>query len=103
MSIYSLTNKKNQYVQVKNKVNDVAYQLNESIKKLDEIINLQKTAYKIEDQNNVNNFLTELKNTETTIYNTINNTVIPNINYNINRLNNAIEDARLEESMKEKD
>ena len=65
----------------------------------EEVIELQKTSYKIEDQNNANNFLTELKNTESSIYNNIVNTVIPNANYKINSLKNKIEDAMIEESI----
>ena len=48
---------------------------------------------------NANKFLTELKNTESSIYNNIVNTVIPNANYKINSLKNKIEDAMIEESI----
>ena len=77
----------------------MAEQLGVAIQKIEEVIELQKTSYKIEDQNNANNFLTELKNTESSIYNNIVNTVIPNANYKINSLKNKIEDAMIEESI----
>ena len=86
-------------MQARNSAQKVADQLSVAIQKIEEVIELQKTSYKIEDQNNANNFLTELKNTESSIYNNIVNTVIPNANYKINSLKNKIEDAMMEESI----
>ncbi|MDY2697453.1 MAG: hypothetical protein SOV80_04410 [Bacilli bacterium] len=95
----SLKYERNQYIQARNSAQKVAEQLGVAIQKIEEVIELQKTSYKIEDQNNANNFLTELKNTESSIYNNIVNTVIPNANYKINSLKNKIEDAMIEESI----
>ena len=99
MNINSLKYERNQYIQARNSAQKVADQLSVAIQKIEEVIELQNTSYKIEDQNNANNFLTELKNTESSIYNNIVNTVIPNANYKINSLKNKIEDAMIEESM----
>lgn len=101
MNVNSLKYERNQYIQARNSAQKVANQLSVAIQKIEEVIELQKTSYKIEDQNNANNFLTELKNTESSIYNNIVNTVIPNANYKINSLKNKIEDAMLEESIQE--
>lgn len=101
MNVNSLKYERNQYIQARNSAQKVADQLSVAIQKIEEVIELQKTSYKIEDQNNANNFLTELKNTESSIYNNIVNTVIPNANYKINSLKNKIEDAMLEESIQE--
>lgn len=101
MNVNSLKYERNQYIQARNSAQKVADQLSVAIQKIEEVIELQKTSYKIEDQNNANNFLTELKNTESSIYNNIVNTVIPNADYKINSLKNKIEDAMLEESMQE--
>lgn len=99
MNVNSLKYERNQYIQTRNSAQKVADQLSVAIQKIEEVIELQKTSYKIEDQNNANNFLTELKNTESSIYNNIVNTVIPNANYKINSLKNKIEDAMIEESI----
>mgnify|MGYP004555409257 FL=1 len=99
MNVNSLKYERNQYIQARNSAQKVAEQLSVAIQKIEEVIELQKTSYKIEDQNNANNFLTELKNTESSIYNNIVNTVIPNANYKINSLKNKIEDAMMEESI----
>ena len=99
MNVNSLKYERNQYIQARNSAQKVAEQLGVAIQKIEEVIELQKTSYKIEDQNNANNFLTELKNTESSIYNNIVNTVIPNANYKINSLKNKIEDAMIEESI----
>ncbi len=99
MNVNSLKYERNQYIQARNSAQKVADQLSVAIQKIEEVIELQKTSYKIEDQNNANNFLTELKNTESSIYNNIVNTVIPNANYKINSLKNKIEDAMIEESI----
>ena len=99
MNANSLKYERNQYIQARNSAQKVADQLSVAIQKIEEVIELQKTSYKIEDQNNANNFLTELKNTESSIYNNIVNTVIPNANYKINSLKNKIEDAMIEESI----
>ncbi len=99
MNVNSLKYERNQYIQARNSAQKVANQLSVAIQKIEEVIELQKTSYKIEDQNNANNFLTELKNTESSIYNNIVNTVIPNANYKINSLKNKIEDAMIEESI----
>lgn len=99
MNVNSLKYEGNQYIQARNSAQKVAEQLSVAIQKIEEVIELQKTSYKIEDQNNANNFLTELKNTESSIYNNIVNTVIPNANYKINSLKNKIEDAMIEESI----
>lgn len=99
MNVNSLKYERNQYIQARNSAQKVANQLSVAIQKIEEVIELQKTSYKIEDQNNANNFLTELKNTESSIYNNIVNTVIPNANYKINSLRNKIEDAMIEESI----
>lgn len=101
MNVNSLKYERNQYIQARNSAQKVADQLSVAIQKIEEVIELQKTSYKIEDQNNANNFLTELKNTESSIYNNIVNTVIPNADYKINSLKNKIEDAMLEESIQE--
>lgn len=101
MNVNSLKYERNQYIQARNSAQKVADQLSVAIQKIEEVIELQKTSYKIEDQNNANNFLTELKNTESSIYNNIVNTVIPNANYKINSLKNKIEDAMVEESIQE--
>ena len=101
MNVNSLKYERNQYIQARNSAQKVADQLSVAIQKIEEVIELQKTSYKIEDQNNANNFLTELKNTESSIYNNIVNTVIPNANYKINKLKNKIEDAMVEESIQE--
>ena len=101
MNVNSLKYERNQYIQARNSAQKVADQLSVAIQKIEEVIELQKTSYKIEDQNNANNFLAELKNTESSIYNNIVNTVIPNANYKINSLKNKIEDAMLEESIQE--
>ena len=101
MNVNSLKYERNQYIQARNSAQKVAEQLSVAIQKIEEVIELQKTSYKIEDQNNANNFLAELKNTESSIYNNIVNTVIPNANYKINSLKNKIEDAMLEESIQE--
>lgn len=101
MNVNSLKYERNQYIQARNSAQKVANQLSVAIQKIEEVIELQKTSYKIEDQNNANNFLTELKNTESSIYNNIVNTVIPNADYKINSLKNKIEDAMLEESIQE--
>ena len=99
MNVNSLKYERNQYIQARNSAQKVAEQLGVAIQKIEEVIELQKTSYKIEDQNNANNFLTELKNTESSIYNNIVNTVIPNANYKINSLKNKIEDAMVEETI----
>lgn len=99
MNVNSLKYERNQYIQARNSAQKVADQLSVAIQKIEEVIELQKTSYKIEDQNNANNFLTELKNTESSIYNNIVNTVISNANYKINSLKNKIEDAMIEESI----
>lgn len=99
MNVNSLKYERNQYIQARNSAQKVADQLSVAIQKIEEVIELQNTSYKIEDQNNANNFLTELKNTESSIYNNIVNTVIPNANYKINSLKNKIEDAMIEESI----
>ena len=99
MNVNSLKYERNQYIQARNSAQKVAEQLGVAIQKIEEVIELQKTSNKIEDQNNANNFLTELKNTESSIYNNIVNTVIPNANYKINSLKNKIEDAMIEESI----
>lgn len=99
MNVNSLKYERNQYIQARNSAQKVADQLSVAIQKIEEVIELQKTSYKIEDQNNANNFLAELKNTESSIYNNIVNTVIPNANYKINSLKNKIEDAMIEESI----
>ena len=99
MNVNSLKYERNQYIQARNSAQKVADQLSVAIQKIEEVIELQKTSYKIEDQNKANNFLTELKNTESSIYNNIVNTVIPNANYKINSLKNKIEDAMIEESI----
>lgn len=99
MNVNSLKYERNQYIQARNSAQKVAEQLSVAIQKIEEVIELQKTSYKIEDQNNANNFLAELKNTESSIYNNIVNTVIPNANYKINSLKNKIEDAMIEESI----
>ena len=99
MNVNSLKYERNQYIQARNSAQKLAEQLSVAIQKIEEVIELQKTSYKIEDQNNANNFLTELKNTESSIYNNIVNTVIPNVNYKINSLKNKIEDAMIEESI----
>lgn len=99
MNVNSLKYERNQYIQARNSAQKVANQLSVAIQKIEEVIELQKTSYKIEDQNNANNFLTELKNTESSIYNNIVNTVIPNADYKINSLKNKIEDAMIEESI----
>lgn len=99
MNVNSLKYERNQYIQARNSAQKVAEQLGVAIQKIEEVIELQKTSYKIEDQNNANNFLAELKNTESSIYNNIVNTVIPNANYKINSLKNKIEDAMIEESI----
>ena len=99
MNVNSLKYERNQYIQARNSAQKVADQLSAAIQKIEEVIELQNTSYKIEDQNNANNFLTELKNTESSIYNNIVNTVIPNANYKINSLKNKIEDAMVEESI----
>lgn len=101
MNVNSLKYERNQYIQARNSAQKVADQLSVAIQKIEGVIELQKTSYKIEDQNNANNFLTELKNTESSIYNNIVNTVIPNANYKINSLKNKIEDAMIEESIQE--
>ena len=101
MNVNSLKYERNQYIQARNSAQKVADQLSVAIQKIEEVIELQKTSYKIEDQNNANNFLAELKNTESSIYNNIVNTVIPNADYKINSLKNKIEDAMLEESIQE--
>lgn len=103
MNVNSLKYERNQYIQARNSAQKVADQLSVAIQKIEEVIELQKTSYKIEDQNNANNFLTELKNTESSIYNNIVNTVIPNANYKINSLKNKIEDAMAEEAMQSSD
>ena len=103
MNVNSLKYERNQYIQARNSAQKVANQLSVAIQKIEEVIELQKTSYKIEDQNNANNFLTELKNTESSIYNNIVNTVIPNANYKINSLKNKIEDAMAEEAMQSSD
>ena len=103
MNVNSLKYERNQYIQARNSAQKVADQLSVAIQKIEEVIELQKTSYKIEDQNNANNFLTELKNTESSIYNNIVNTVIPNANYKINSLRNKIEDAMAEEAMQSSD
>lgn len=103
MNVNSLKYERNQYIQARNSAQKVANQLSVAIQKIEEVIELQKTSYKIEDQNNANNFLTELKNTESSIYNNIVNTVIPNANYKINSLRNKIEDAMAEEAMQSSD
>lgn len=103
MNVNSLKYERNQYIQARNSAQKVAEQLGVAIQKIEEVIELQKTSYKIEDQNNANNFLTELKNTESSIYNNIVNTVIPNANYKINSLKNKIEDAMAEEAMQSND
>ena len=99
MNVNSLKYERNQYIQARNSAQKVADQLSVAIQKIEEVIELQNTSYKMEDQNNANNFLTELKNTESSIYNNIVNTVIPNANYKINSLKNKIEDAMMEESI----
>lgn len=99
MNVNSLKYERNQYIQARNSAQKVAEQLGVAIQKIEEVIELQKTSYKIEDQNNANNFLAELKNTESSIYNNIVNTVIPNANYKINSLKNKIEDAMVEETI----
>lgn len=99
MNVNSLKYERNQYIQARNSAQKVADQLSVAIQKIEEVIELQNTSYKIEDQNNANNFLTELKNTESSIYNNIVNTVISNANYKINSLKNKIEDAMVEESI----
>lgn len=99
MNVNSLKYERNQYIQARNSAQKVAEQLSVAIQKIEEVIELQKTSYKIEDQNNANNFLAELKNTESSIYNNIVNTVIPNANYKINSLKNKIEDAMVEETI----
>ena len=99
MNVNSLKYERNQYIQARNSAQKVADQLSVAIQKIEEVIELQNTSYKIEDQNNANNFLTELKNTESRIYNNIVNTVIPNADYKINSLKNKIEDAMIEESI----
>ena len=99
MNVNSLKYERNQYIQARNSAQKVADQLSVAIQKIEEVIELQKTSYKIEDQNNANNFLTELKNTESSIYNNIVNTVIPNADYKINSLKNKIEDAMAEEAI----
>ena len=99
MNVNSLKYERNQYIQARNSAQKVADELSVAIQKIEEVIELQKTSYKIEDQNNANNFLTELKNTESSIYNNIVNTVIPNADYKINSLKNKIEDAMIEESI----
>lgn len=99
MNVNSLKYERNQYIQARNSAQKVADQLSVAIQKIEEVIELQKTSYKIEDQNNANNFLAELKNTESSIYNNIVNTVIPNANYKINSLKNKIEDAMVEETI----
>lgn len=99
MNVNSLKYERNQYIQARNSAQKVADQLSVAIQKIEEVIELQNTSYKIEDQNNANNFLTELKNTESSIYNNIVNTVIPNADYKINSLKNKIEDAMIEESI----
>lgn len=103
MNINSLKYERNQYIQARNSAQKVAEQLNVAIKKLEEAIDMQKRAYTVEDQENANNFLIELKNTESSIYNNIVNTVIPNANYKINSLRNKIEDAMAEEAMQSSD
>ena len=103
MNVNSLKYERNQYIQARNSAQKVAEQLGVAIQKIEEVIELQKTSYKIEDQNNANNFLTELKNTESSIYNNIVNTVIPNADYKINSLKNKIEDAMAEEAMQSND
>lgn len=103
MNVNSLKYERNQYIQARNSAQKVANQLSVAIQKIEEVIELQKTSYKIEDQNNANNFLTELKNTESSIYNNIVNTVIPNADYKINSLKNKIEDAMAEEAMQSND
>lgn len=103
MNVNSLKYERNQYIQARNSAQKVADQLSVAIQKIEEVIELQKTSYKIEDQNNANNFLTELKNTESSIYNNIVNTVIPNADYKINSLKNKIEDAMAEEAMQSSD
>lgn len=103
MNVNSLKYERNQYIQARNSAQKVADQLSVAIQKIEEVIELQKTSYKIEDQNNANNFLTELKNTESSIYNNIVNTVIPNADYKINSLKNKIEDAMAEEAMQSND
>lgn len=103
MNINSLKYERNQYIQARNSAQKVAEQLNIAIKKLEEAIDMQKRAYAVEDQENANNFLIELKNTESSIYNNIVNTVIPNANYKINSLRNKIEDAMAEEAMQSSD
>ena len=99
MNVNSLKYERNQYIQARNSAQKVADQLSVAIQKIEEVIELQKTSYKIEDQNNAINFLAELKNTESSIYNNIVNTVIPNANYKINSLKNKIEDAMVEETI----
>ena len=103
MNVNSLKYERNQYIQARNSAQKGADQLSVAIQKIEEVIELQKTSYKIEDQNNANNFLTELKNTESSIYNNIVNTVIPNADYKINSLKNKIEDAMAEEAMQSSD
>ena len=93
-----LKNKKNRYQQCYIKVLNVSNYLVSSTKTLQFVIEAQKNCYLVNDFPGGSNYLERILEKEKNIYKVIVNSILPNLQEVINSLNDAIEEAIIQES-----
>ena len=94
-----LKRKKRLYKECLANVKNTGYELKSSIEKINSLLNIQGSCYKVDDVNGGSNYLDYLLETENSIYSNIVNNIIPGLNSKINNLEWQITDAEQKEAL----
>lgn len=92
-NIDELTRKRQQYYNLKSKVTDIKNNLKEAIDKIEAVDSNVIKGYSIDEVRGDNGYLSDQQSSIQETYSNLVNTVIPEINKQINILTNKIENA----------
>lgn len=94
-----LKNKRNDYRNCLVYIKNTRDELSASIEKLNSLLEIQGSCYKVDDIDGGDNYLTYLKETENNIYRNIVDNIIPGIESKIESLGYDITDAEQKEAL----
>lgn len=92
-NIDDLTRKRQQYYNLRSKVTDIKNNIKDAIDKIELVDGQVKNGYSIDDVRGDNGYLADQKGSLQETYSNLVNTVLPEINKQINILTNQIENS----------
>lgn len=98
-----LIDKQNNFINNKSRLWDAANNIKYSIDKLDVLIEKEKSAYTVDDISGSGSYLSNLREKQKNVYNSIVNDIIPSVDNKIDSLKYQIIDAKEQEELLESD